>query len=385
MRLKSLSYFDHPNSPEAWYLDEFTLGQINLIVGKNATGKTRSLNVIGNLANLVSGDDELKFVSANWEVIFENVGMEIKYTLKTEDRKVVQEDYIENGEPLLLRGSDQGKGSITAVEQRKVIPFQTPENELAAVARRDSIQHPFFEKLYLWGKGSRHYYFSTELGKDTVVIYSNQDDSSKKEKTINLKETDKVVGLFIYAEEKYGSEFTERICSEMRMLGYEIDEVGVGANPRIGIQGVGQVGSIYVKEADLKVKTFQDVMSRGMFRALSLIIQINVSQLESTSSLYLIDDIGEGLDFERSTKLINLLIEKAQQSPNVQLVMATNDRFVMNSVPLEYWAVLQRNGNRCSISNYQNSKEIFDDFEFTGLNNFDFFSTEFYRRGLSER
>jgi hypothetical protein len=57
--------------------------------------------------------------------------------------------------------------------------------------------------------------------------------------------------------------------------------------------------------------------------------------------------------------------------------MSTNDRFVMNNVPLEYWQVIQRDGGKCKIFNYKNSKEKFDDFEYTGLNNFDFLATDF--------
>ena len=57
--------------------------------------------------------------------------------------------------------------------------------------------------------------------------------------------------------------------------------------------------------------------------------------------------------------------------------MATNDRFVMNRVPLEYWSVIRRLPNMSKIYNYQNSKELFDNFEFTGLSNFDFFSSDY--------
>jgi hypothetical protein len=44
----------------------------------------------------------------------------------------------------------------------------------------------------------------------------------------------------------------------------------------------------------------------------------------------------------------------------------------MNKVPLQSWTVLQREGGRIRVFNYQNSKATFDDFKFTGLSNFDF-------------
>jgi hypothetical protein len=99
--------------------------------------------------------------------------------------------------------------------------------------------------------------------------------------------------------------------------------------------------------------------------------------LKKLSTTILIDDIGEGLDFDRSSRLIKLLIEIAEKNDNIQLIMSTNDRFVMNNVPLEYWQVIQRNGGECKVFNYQNSKGKFDEFEYTGLNNFDFLRTDF--------
>jgi hypothetical protein len=60
--------------------------------------------------------------------------------------------------------------------------------------------------------------------------------------------------------------------------------------------------------------------------------------------------------------------------------MSTNDRFVMNKVPLEEWCLLQRNGNHVRVRNYQNSKAAFDRFKVTGLNNFDFLATDFIEK-----
>jgi len=57
--------------------------------------------------------------------------------------------------------------------------------------------------------------------------------------------------------------------------------------------------------------------------------------------------------------------------------MATNDRFVMNTVPLEYWSVLERRGAVVKVHNRENAKQKFEDFRFTGLNNFDFFASDF--------
>jgi len=58
--------------------------------------------------------------------------------------------------------------------------------------------------------------------------------------------------------------------------------------------------------------------------------------------------------------------------------MSTNDRFIMNNTPLEYWQFLIRKGRKVSVKNYENSKEIFDNLYKSGLSNFDLFSSKLY-------
>ena len=91
----------------------------------------------------------------------------------------------------------------------------------------------------------------------------------------------------------------------------------------------------------------------------------------------MIDDIGEGLDYHRSTELIQILVDKAKLS-HVQLLMTTNDRFVMNNVPLEFWQVIRRDKGEVYFYNTNNSPEQFKQFDFYGLNNFEFFASNLF-------
>ena len=180
---------------------------------------------------------------------------------------------------------------------------------------------------------------------------------------------------------EYGENFSNMILEDINSIGYEITEIGVCPTDKLKIKAVDSITpeAIFLKEKKHKHKVDQTEISQGLFRAISLFIQLRYSEKFSEASLILIDDIGEGLDYERSSLLIKAIF-KIVKTSNSQLIMTTNDRFVMNNVPLEYWCVLQRNGGKCSILNYANSKEIFDNFELTGLSNFDFFSSQYYLR-----
>ena len=381
MHLKSIKYSQFEGHPNEWDLEEFSLSNINLLVGKNASGKSRTLNIISGLGNLVSGDIKPRFRSGNYNVTFDNKGELITYILKYENSKVVSEK-MTVGSKVKLDRSLNGKSKIWSDDEGKFLNFQPPETELTCVNRRDKVQHPFFEDLYQWGKGLRHYKFGEKMGKDFLAPLKEDIEESK----INLKDTNLVVSIFSESERKFGKDFKENIIFDMGKLGYEIDDINIGVPKGLTFGGpplYAPLQGFILKEIDLSGLTEQHDISQGMFRALSLIIQLNYSQLASIPSCILIDDIGEGLDYDRSIALIKLLIEKANTS-SIQLIMSTNDRFVMNNVPLEYWAVMLRVSNKPKIYNHENAKSKFDDFKLTGLSNYDFFSSRFFEEGFNK-
>lgn len=385
MFLESIDYSQFENTPRVWTLEGCTLGNINLIVGKNATGKSRALNIIRGLADLLCGDRKMTLLSGDYEVTFDNKGKKIKYALKYEDRKIIREKLDVRTKNVLDRGTD-GIGEIYYdAEPKKKLQFQTPQNELASLARRDSIQHPFLEDLYDWGKSVIHYHFGMKLGQDQLAVFI-QDKERAEQQKLNLKDENKVVAIFRKGEKEFPKKFTSAIMQDMGSIGFELTEIGTAPPEGIVFESnvpiSGEIVGLYVQEGDLGGRTYHNELSQGMFRALSLIIQITYSQLAGMPSCILVDDIGEGLDYERSEALIRLLIERAKET-SIQLIMTTNDRFVMNSVPLEYWSVIQRIGGISRIYNYRNSPKRFDDFSLTGLNNFDFFSSNYYLKGIS--
>ena len=390
MRLDFVEYCEDKDLSSEWCLDGCQLGNINLIVGKNASGKSRILRSIKFLSDFLSGEEKLSRLDGRlreWKLTFDSHNGDNKkvYILKVENSLVIEESYT-IGSKFYLKRDKSGEGKIWAKQLEKEIDFQTPTNEVAAFHRRDSIQHPFFEEVYTWASLLRYYEFGTDLGRSSLDVINTESVAIIK-KNIDFKNKDHVIHIFKLGEKELGEQFIESIKLDMLSVGYRIDEIGTKTPSTSIFQEDNSYFPevkqqyIYVQESDLKDKTEQSIISQGMFRVLSLIIQINYSLLAKKPSCILIDDIGEGLDFERSSAMIELLIKKAETGL-VQLIMTTNDSFVMNGVPLDYWSVIERKPGLAKLHNIHNSKQIFDDFKFIGLNNFDFFETQFYLKGF---
>jgi AAA15 family ATPase/GTPase len=377
MHLESLKYTQMENTPCEWNLEDCTFGKINLIVGKNATGKSRIIGAIKALADLFSFYPVLPFTDiSNYLVKFDNNHKKTSYKLRYENKKITEE-LIVIGKKIMLKRGDNGKGKIRAAQLKRFMDFQVSDDKIAVSAKRDQIQHNFLEDWYNWGKDLRFYPFSTYLGKDHVLLGSSDEISSNEK--INLRDPNQVVTIFKKGQEEFKDEFTNLVKSDMEKIDFKIENIKID-NQILTIPKINNssLKGFIVKENNLECPIEQSAISQGMFRTLSLLIQWNYFNLsKNLPSCILIDDIGEGLDYDRASSLIKLLIEKIKET-DTQLIMTTNDRFVMNNVPLEYWSVIQRSVNKSKIYNYRNSKEIFDKFNYTGLNNFDFFSSEYY-------
>ena len=390
MKLDLVEYCQDKGLQSEWSLNGCQLGNVNLIVGKNATGKSKILRAINLISGLLSGDASLKpdRMSREWKLTFDSHDADNKkvYILIVDQGQVVKENFTIGSKNYLDR-NESGVGVIWAEKLQASIDFQTPTDEVAAFQRRDSIQHPVFDEIYNWASSLNYYQFGTDLGRRKLAVNS---PIRKITKNINLRDGDNVIEVFKLGKSQLHQSFIEAIKLDMSLIGYNISDIGIKTPSLLFSDEEDEVFDkielkcLYVQESDLKEKTEQGLISQGMFRALSLIIQINYSLLAKKPSCILIDDIGEGLDFERASAMIDVLISKAQTGL-VQLVMTTNDRFIMNGVPLEYWSVIERKPGLAKLHNIDNSKQIFEDFKFTGLNNFDFFATQFYVEGFGNK
>lgn len=374
MKILSLEYEEFLDTPREWRLKEFKLKDINLIVGFNASGKTRTLNIIKSLSEYMYNPSKPPYLSGKWKMVFGNGKGKLFYEVEFRDRKVFYEK-LKNKNELLLERDKDGRGKIKASQIDKgMLEFQISEDKLAISAKRDKLQHNFLEDLFEWGNNLIYFHFGSSMGQDRIKVLG------EGMSTIDIRDDVDYIGKYISGIDKHREKYKNSIIDDMKIIDYDIRKVGLiplKLLPPFPMD-TNKVQSLQIEEEDIRILVDQQSMSQGMFRAFSLIIQLNYlifSGIKGGSIL--IDDIGEGLDYDRSIKLIKLLVEKLEGTNN-QLIMTTNDRFVMNNMLMKYWNILDRKGHIVEVINYENSKEIFNNFYKTGLSNFDFFSSKLY-------
>ena len=368
MYIESISFATKNKDNNGWKIDNCEFNKINLIAGKNASGKTRVLRATFVLVKLLRRGkfNILPLDYYKLEITLNHNNKSFIYSLESKNNDIIAEKLLIDNQ-IYFERDQYGKGKIKYESSDNLeLDFEIEKDKLLLATKRDKIQHPSLEPIFDWIKYFNVFEFGDNLGQTHTYNIQN---------SINENSDDKqVVHKFNKGLEKFGDDFKHKIIKDFNSIGYNITDIIID---EVSYNEF----ALFIKESDTKV--FQIEISQGMFRALSLIIQITYLTYQIDSNLtILIDDIGEGLDFQRANNLIKYLVKNAEeQKDKIQLIMTTNDRLVMNNIPLKYWIIVDKdNQGNIGFYNYKNSKTIFDKFKRIGLSNFDFFSSEYYKQ-----
>jgi AAA15 family ATPase/GTPase len=364
MRLVKFSY-----KQKNWELDEITFNDVNLIVGKNAAGKSRIINRLNEVVELINPTSSFRsisqiFINTSFSIELKSKDEEhtIKYNLSTRNRIIVEENLWYDGELYLERNTYLTK-IWSASSPETEVEINPPGDSLVLLIRRDTKEYPFFEQIILWAENcygmkfgeisNQKIYDTSHLfhATDSIIdMYESLDENSRNNIIKNLSSIDFKVSNIIYR----GYPLSSNLSSPKDKF---------------------VISFLYIEEDEVGTFDIKN-LSQGMYRTLCTLIFMEYLLAKKEPQTIIIDDLCEGLDYSRATKLGKLLFEFCKKH-NIQLIASSNDGFLMDAVNLEYWNVLQRDGKKVSTINYANSPELFDDFKFTGFSNFDFFSSDY--------
>lgn len=350
MFLSSFSYKENK-----WELTNLTLTNSScLIVGRNSTGKTRTIHA---LQNVVSFMQMKQFIlgsnSFSAEMVFTDASdcnYKMNYSFTVKDGIIDKESLIVNDEILIKRTSKTAKYKSDTINP--------PANKLIVQVRRDENAYPEIEQLMTWAEGVNCVSYSN-INPFTIGPSQFINPISFSELVDSLDNDDK-----------------KRVLANSSKLNYNITSIST-------IKASESVKFVNVKEKFVSENIFDMQLSSGMLRTLYLLCYMEYIKKSSKVSLLLIDDMSEGLDYSRSTCLGRMIFDDCRQN-GLQVIASSNDAFLMDVVDISNWQILSRVGSKVTSINQYTNPELFRKFKMTGLSNFDFFSSDFIDKYLSK-
>lgn len=352
MKLVKISYKD-----TNWELQDLELGTLNLVLGRNGTGKTRTLQTIDLLVKMLTQRRNMNW-GGEWDIEFLNQkGQAIRYQFSTSSKKlgVSFEKMMVDGKVVIDRKRNVEKAWIAnQMEGGRMEGIYPPDNKLILHTHRDVKKYPYLEDIAAWAESS----FGFKFGNISPYARLNSQEYEL------LTAVEDIPNLY----KSLGEAGRKTVLEHFNATGYTVSQISVKQN--------GEPDILYVKEEGLQKEIPHYRLSQGMFRAIALIIYIEYLKSRRKPATIIVDDLCEGLDFERATKLGRIIFELCEKA-EIQLIATSNDYFLMEVVDIKFWNILSREGKIVSGLAKEEKAELIQKFRFTGLSNFDFFASDF--------
>lgn len=336
---------------EQWSISNVRFAGVNFVVAKNATGKSRLLRAIEALCEMITGSSTVFY--GHWSASFKFTGGRYDYSVGTKDGAMYESLLIDDIEVMNRAGNS---ARLYSHASKTMVTVAPPSDKLVMNYRRDQVEYPYFEVLYKFASNARLFKFGMLHSTD----FMTDDGRALKAKGID--------DVALILQNELTEEDRGAICSSLCTLGYEIDQIDV--------QLVSGVPKIVVKEKGLLYPIEQRLLSQGMFRVIAIVVYLQYMKMKVLPSLVMVDDVGEGLDYDRAKKLAKYLLDYFKDS-EIQAVLTSNHNFFLDQIALKHWLILRKNGTEVTAISAQSHPEAFRKFQLSGLAPFDIFSSNF--------
>lgn len=344
-----------------WETDLLGLNPQNLFVGKNAVGKSRTIKHIAQAAAIISERESIDNLTKSGYAV--SLGHDndtiLYYQFAIIDGKVSKEtlyvySFGKSDKTVIIDRNE----TLSTINGETINP---PQNKLIIHVRRDTIEYPVLETLITWASNVEGLNFN-EL---------ENDGDSNLDARIQSGGTD----LFTMVR-SFDEASKESVVSKAAAVGYFMNDI-------VPVEVGSMLKVVLFSEQGIKEPMFCSELSKGMFRTLYLLIYLEYLSNTQKPATLLIDDLCEGLDYERSTKLGKIVFDFCEKN-DIQLIASSNDSFLMDVVDLKYWNIITREGSKLTAINQARYPELFEDFRFTGLSNFDLLSSDYIARHMKK-
>lgn len=356
MKINSYTFAVKSKSESLW-IDQTKLDSINLVGGLSGVGKTRLLNTIYNLSQMIQKKREL--AEGSWEMDLSIDKKNYKYTLDLRKNPnsgkvfIDREILIENKKKLIERN-----GSIFKFANKPLPKLSQEDIGIYILREEADIEKVFseFKKIYIRRFNPDYY---QKDPKEKIYGFSKEILTLKKDKFtleyINNKFSD--VNSQLYLLKQYHSDIFFEIESDFKDIFPFVEKIDVKPINEIKEMEVSSlpidtfIPILLIKEKKVKESIPVLRISSGMMRA---VIQLVDVYTMPENSIYLIDEIENSMGIRSLPVMIEILFKFSKK---IQFIFTTHHAYIFNNVDVKYWKVLTRDGSHIKVKDGKVLKE----------------------------
>jgi AAA domain, putative AbiEii toxin, Type IV TA system len=363
MRIEKLYYRNHVTD---WELSTMEFGDVNLLVGVSGVGKTRILEAIRSLKEIVFGIDwDKQFLNGvEWDITFytapewkyrwigksniinknkyliDKLGQKIYSSIGNLPRLEVEEIYL-NGDCIAHR-----KDGIIEFES-KVMPKLSPSESLINIFQAEDKIIPIINGLRLVVVSQTQ---NPEIWTDSSILYKiNNLSLSDIEKT-NHTLVDQLGLLWIKDRDMF-----DRIKSNFIEIFPQVEDLEILTQlPMPKAESPSTSYPIFVlqlRELGVDRWISQWDLSMGMLKTLAHITEI---YLLAEGSILLIDEFENSL----GVNCIDVVTELLNDRKDIQFIITSHHPYIINKIPMQYWKIITRKGSVVTATDATDYEEL---------------------------
>jgi len=327
------------NEESTWNFQQLNLQDLNLIVGKTSSGKTRIINTLINFSKLFKQDKgELR--AGNWEIGFKlNKDDVIEYNYKlsiNRQQNITSEKLEKNGTTLL-----EFDGNTLVIENDRIEGLSPQMMALKTFSRKMNFEEIIsnFQDIFL----RRH---NPGVGKEGNELTSLKKLSLLKDEETFLKAIRKSDTIspetgfyFLKKFDKKNFDELKKAFSTCFPCATDIDLLPIEEVPSIRVDDIIDKEKLYcvcIKEQGQWIPRFE--VSSGMHRFIEALVDIYTPP---HNSIIIYDEFENGLDPFVIGALVDIYLEKLFEH---QYIFTSHHPYIIDKIPPKNWIIVRRKG-----------------------------------------
>lgn len=334
------------DSRENWSFEKISFNGLNLLVGASATGKTRLLNTISDLALFVTGAKKLK--ASIWSVIFEAERCRYNWDLSVNDENEISGRVIKEKLVKISGGKQRvliDRTPKSFLFDGKELPKLSATESGVFLLKEESLIKPVFNEFQFilrrnfWGdelKNLENYHMSDQK----IEIGLEQEETL--ETLFKMK-----VGLSyqLWLLQKFVPEKFTRITEYFKNFFPSVESVSFEDLTKIlpNIAALKEIPAFCIKETGNKKLIPLHELSSGMQKVLMVITDLLTLP---KGAIYMLDEYENSLGINAIDFLPELLSENDLEN---QIFITSHHPYLINKIPVENWIVFHRKAAKVSV------------------------------------